>query len=199
MRGCARIAARSSASCWRLRRRDALAEALRLNRRTLALFKTALEARSTAEQDKIFAELDFSALLGTFPIWATTNPHAAEMHAARPRDVRSGHRRRGVAVRRGQRAAAALSRQARHRLRRPQAVAPPLVAARGPSGGARLAARPLGQPALAVELPHAQPAGCGERRAALAGRRGAARRALPQPAADHRVQQPPLLRPGACA
>ena len=68
-----------SASCWRLRRRDALAEALRLNRRTLALFKTALEARSTAEQDKIFAELDFSALLGAFPIWATTNPHAAEI------------------------------------------------------------------------------------------------------------------------
>ena len=62
-----------------LRRRDALAEALRLNRRTLALFKTALEARSTAEQDKIFAELDFSALLGAFPIWATTNPHAAEI------------------------------------------------------------------------------------------------------------------------
>jgi hypothetical protein len=62
-----------------LRRRDALAEALRLNRRTLSLFKTALEARSTAEQDKIFAELDFSALLNTFPIWATTNPHAAEI------------------------------------------------------------------------------------------------------------------------
>ena len=62
-----------------LRRRDALAEALRMNRRTLALFKTALEARSTAEQDKIFAELDFSALLGAFPIWATTNPHAAEI------------------------------------------------------------------------------------------------------------------------
>src|SRR5262249_8950356 len=58
-----------------LRRRDALAEALRLNRRTLSLFKTALEARSTAEQDKIFGELDFSALLNTFPIWATTNPH----------------------------------------------------------------------------------------------------------------------------
>ncbi|HEX6817123.1 MAG TPA: AAA domain-containing protein [Ktedonobacterales bacterium] len=62
-----------------LRRRDALAEALRLNRRTLSLFKTALEARSTAEQDKIFAELDFGALLNTFPIWATTNPHAAEI------------------------------------------------------------------------------------------------------------------------
>ena len=31
------------------RRRDALADALRLNRRTMALFKTALEARSTAE------------------------------------------------------------------------------------------------------------------------------------------------------
>jgi hypothetical protein len=62
-----------------VRRRDALAEALRLNRRTLALFKTALEARTTAEQDKIFAELDFGALLNTFPIWATTNPHAAEM------------------------------------------------------------------------------------------------------------------------
>ena len=61
------------------RRRDALAEALRLNRRTLALFKTALEARTTAEQDKIFAELDFGALLNTFPIWATTNPHAAEL------------------------------------------------------------------------------------------------------------------------
>jgi hypothetical protein len=61
------------------RRRDALADALRLNRRTLALFKTALEARSTAEQDKIFAELDFSALLRTFPIWAVTNPHAAEL------------------------------------------------------------------------------------------------------------------------
>ena len=61
------------------RRRDALADALRLNRRTLALFKTALEARSTAEQDKIFAELDFAALLHTFPIWAVTNPHAAEL------------------------------------------------------------------------------------------------------------------------
>ena len=62
-----------------VRRRDALAEALRLNRRTLSLFKTALEARSTAEQDKIFAELDFTALLHTFPIWAVTNPHAAEL------------------------------------------------------------------------------------------------------------------------
>jgi AAA domain/REase_MTES_1575 len=62
-----------------VRRRDALADALRLNRRTLALFKTALEARSTAEQDKIFAELDFAALLRTFPIWAVTNPHAAEL------------------------------------------------------------------------------------------------------------------------
>ena len=62
-----------------IRRRDSLAEALRLNRRTLALFKTALEARSTAEQDKIFAELDFGALLHTFPIWAVTNPHAAEL------------------------------------------------------------------------------------------------------------------------
>ena len=61
------------------RRREALAEALRINRRTLALFKTALEARSTAEQDKIFAELDFTALLSTFPIWAVTNPHAAEL------------------------------------------------------------------------------------------------------------------------
>ena len=61
------------------RRRDALADALRLNRRTLALFKTALEARSTAEQDKIFGELDFAALLGAFPIWAVTNPHAAEL------------------------------------------------------------------------------------------------------------------------
>ncbi|MGO8946799.1 MAG: AAA domain-containing protein [Ktedonobacterales bacterium] len=62
-----------------IRRRDTLAEALRLNRRTLSLFKTALEARSTAEQDKIFAELDFAALLNTFPIWAVTNPHAAEL------------------------------------------------------------------------------------------------------------------------
>src|SRR5260221_7436265 len=62
-----------------VRRRDALADALRLNRRTLALFKTALEARSTAEQDKIFAELDFGALMRTFPIWAVTNPHAAEL------------------------------------------------------------------------------------------------------------------------
>ncbi|HEX8982151.1 MAG TPA: AAA domain-containing protein [Ktedonobacterales bacterium] len=61
------------------RRRDALADALRLNRRTLSLFKTALEARSTAEQDKIFSELDFGALLGAFPIWAVTNPHAAEL------------------------------------------------------------------------------------------------------------------------
>ncbi|HEX8733223.1 MAG TPA: AAA domain-containing protein, partial [Ktedonobacterales bacterium] len=61
------------------RRRDALADALRLNRRTLALFKTALEARSTSEQDKIFGELDFAALLGAFPIWAVTNPHAAEL------------------------------------------------------------------------------------------------------------------------
>jgi AAA domain len=61
------------------RRRDALAEALRINRRTLALFKTALEARSTAEQDRIFDELDFEALLRTFPIWAVTNPHAAEL------------------------------------------------------------------------------------------------------------------------
>jgi hypothetical protein len=62
-----------------VRRRDALAEALRVNRRTLALFKTALEARTTVEQDKIFAELDFGALLHTFPIWATTNPYAAEL------------------------------------------------------------------------------------------------------------------------
>jgi hypothetical protein len=62
-----------------VRRRDALAEALRMNRRTLALFKTALEARNTAEQDRIFAELDFAALLNTFPIWAVTNPHAAEL------------------------------------------------------------------------------------------------------------------------
>jgi hypothetical protein len=62
-----------------VRRRDALADALRLNRRTLALFKTALEARSTAEQDKIFAELDFGALMRTFPIWAVTNPYAAEL------------------------------------------------------------------------------------------------------------------------
>jgi hypothetical protein len=61
------------------RRRDALAEALRLNRRTLSLFKTALEARSSAEQDKIFAELDFTALLNTFPIWAVTNPHVSEL------------------------------------------------------------------------------------------------------------------------
>ncbi|HKS70818.1 MAG TPA: AAA domain-containing protein, partial [Ktedonobacterales bacterium] len=61
------------------RRREALAEALRLNRRTLSLFKTALEARSTAEQDKIFAELDFTALLNTFPIWAVTNPHVSEL------------------------------------------------------------------------------------------------------------------------
>ncbi|HET9109448.1 MAG TPA: AAA domain-containing protein, partial [Ktedonobacterales bacterium] len=61
------------------RRRDALADALRLNRRTLALFKTALESRTTAEQDKIFGELDFAALLGAFPIWAVTNPHAAEL------------------------------------------------------------------------------------------------------------------------
>ncbi|MFI5272657.1 MAG: AAA domain-containing protein, partial [Ktedonobacterales bacterium] len=61
------------------RRRDALAEALRVNRRTLALFKTALEARSSAEQDKIFAELDFTALLNTFPIWAVTNPHVSEL------------------------------------------------------------------------------------------------------------------------
>src|SRR5579862_5261776 len=61
------------------RRRDALAEALRTSRRTLALFKTAIEARSAAEQDKIFAELDFDALLNTFPIWAVTNPHAAEL------------------------------------------------------------------------------------------------------------------------
>ncbi|MBF6592312.1 MAG: AAA family ATPase, partial [Ktedonobacterales bacterium] len=29
--------------------------------------------------DKIFAELDFTALLNTFPIWATTNPYAAEI------------------------------------------------------------------------------------------------------------------------
>jgi hypothetical protein len=61
------------------RRRNALADALRLNRRTLALYKTALEARSTSEQDKIYAELDFGALLRTFPIWAVTNPHAAEL------------------------------------------------------------------------------------------------------------------------
>jgi hypothetical protein len=61
------------------RRRDALADTLRLNRRTMSLFKTALEARSTAEQDRIFAELDFGALLGAFPIWAVTNQHAAEL------------------------------------------------------------------------------------------------------------------------
>jgi hypothetical protein len=62
-----------------IRRRDALADALRLNRRTMSLFKTALEARSTAEQDRIFGELDFRALLGAFPIWAVTNQHAAEL------------------------------------------------------------------------------------------------------------------------
>jgi hypothetical protein len=62
-----------------MRRRDALADALRLDRRTLALYKTALETRSTAEQDKIFREIDFSALMNTFPIWAVTNQHAAEL------------------------------------------------------------------------------------------------------------------------
>jgi hypothetical protein len=62
-----------------MRRRDALAEALRVDRLTLSRYKMALEARSTAGQDQIFREIDFAALMNTFPIWAVTNQHAAEL------------------------------------------------------------------------------------------------------------------------
>ncbi len=61
-----------------VRRRDALAQALRTDRRALMAFQTALSARSDAAQDAIFREMDFRALLRTFPIWAVTNQHAAE-------------------------------------------------------------------------------------------------------------------------
>lgn len=60
------------------RRRDALAMALRTDRRALTAFHTALSAKSDAAQDAIFREMDFRALLRTFPIWAVTNQHAAE-------------------------------------------------------------------------------------------------------------------------
>ncbi len=59
------------------RRRDALAQALRHDRRALTAFQTALGAKSDAAQDAILREMDFRALLRTFPIWAVTNQHAA--------------------------------------------------------------------------------------------------------------------------
>ncbi len=61
-----------------VRRRDALAQALRTDRRALTAFQTALNAKSDAAQDAIFREMDFRALLRTFPIWAVTNQHVAE-------------------------------------------------------------------------------------------------------------------------
>ncbi len=61
-----------------VRRRDALAQALRNDRRALMAFHTALNAKSDAAQDAIFREMDFRALLRTFPIWAVTNQHVAE-------------------------------------------------------------------------------------------------------------------------
>ncbi len=60
------------------RRRDALAQALRTDRRALTAFNTALNAKSEAAQEQIFREMDFRALLRTFPIWAVTNQHVAE-------------------------------------------------------------------------------------------------------------------------
>ncbi|HKD75530.1 MAG TPA: AAA domain-containing protein [Ktedonobacterales bacterium] len=61
-----------------VRRRDALAQALRHDRRALTAFSTALNAKTDAAQDAIFREMDFRALLRTFPIWAVTNQHVAE-------------------------------------------------------------------------------------------------------------------------
>ena len=61
-----------------VRRRDALAQALRNDRRALTAFHTALSAKSDAAQDAIFRQMDFKALLRTFPIWAVTNQHVAE-------------------------------------------------------------------------------------------------------------------------
>ncbi len=61
-----------------VRRRDALASALRTDRRALTAFLTALNAKTDAAQDAIFREMDFHALLRTFPIWAVTNQHVAE-------------------------------------------------------------------------------------------------------------------------
>lgn len=61
-----------------VRRRDALAQALRNDRRALTAFHTALNAKSDAAQEAIFREMNFSALLRTFPIWAVTNQHVAE-------------------------------------------------------------------------------------------------------------------------
>lgn len=61
-----------------VRRRDALAQALRNDRRSLTAFNTALNAKSDAAQEAIFREMDFRALLRTFPIWAVTNQHVAE-------------------------------------------------------------------------------------------------------------------------
>ncbi len=61
-----------------IRRRDALAQALRHDRRALAAFLTALNAKSDAAQDAIFREMNFDSLLRTFPIWAVTNQHIAD-------------------------------------------------------------------------------------------------------------------------
>jgi len=61
-----------------VRRRDALAQALRNDRRALTAFATALNAKTDAAQDAIFRQMDFRALLRTFPIWAVTNQHVAE-------------------------------------------------------------------------------------------------------------------------
>jgi hypothetical protein len=61
-----------------VRRRDALATALRTDRRALTAFLTALNAKTDAAQDAIFRSMDFRALLRTFPIWAVTNQHVAE-------------------------------------------------------------------------------------------------------------------------
>jgi len=61
-----------------VRRRDALAQALRTDRRGLTAFNTALNAKNDAAQEEIFRKLDFQALLRTFPIWAVTNQHVAE-------------------------------------------------------------------------------------------------------------------------
>jgi AAA domain/REase_MTES_1575 len=61
-----------------VRRRDALAQALRTDRRALTAFNTALNAKTDAAQDAIFREMNFRSLLRTFPIWAVTNQHVAE-------------------------------------------------------------------------------------------------------------------------
>lgn len=61
-----------------IRRRDALSQSLRHDRRSLTTFLTALKARSDAAQEAIFREMNFLALLRTFPIWAVTMQHIAE-------------------------------------------------------------------------------------------------------------------------